>query len=171
MIRRVFQREWTTVAPLAFSAVLKLAFYVVLRQAYCVEGCATAFRVKVARRRIWAQIRAIWAQFGSFSERRAKPLLYRERGRKPSGHEKGLETSAIQRKRCENGPDLCRVWAKVASKTALKVARHNKDTISVPMGVSERQKGPSEPSDYLGLRVSHSLSRQRSRVRAPSSPP
>jgi hydroxylamine reductase (hybrid-cluster protein) len=29
------------------------------------------------------------------------------------------------------------------------------------MGISERQKGPSEPSDYLGLRVSHSLSPQK----------
>jgi hypothetical protein len=36
-----------------------------------------------------------------FSEQKPKPLLYRERGRKPSDREKGLETSAVQRKRCE----------------------------------------------------------------------
>jgi hypothetical protein len=35
--RRAFQREWTTVASLAFCAVLTLAFYVVRREAYSVE--------------------------------------------------------------------------------------------------------------------------------------
>ena len=116
---------------------------------------------------IWAQIEAIWAQIRDFGERTAKPLLRRGRGRKPSDHENRLETSAVQRKRCEKSPNLCPVLAKVA----LFRRGHSKDTISIPRGVSERQKGPSEPSDYLGLRVSHSLSRQRSRVRAPSSPP
>lgn len=93
------------------------------------------------------------------SERRAKPLLYRERGRKPSGREKGLETSVIQRKRCEMGQTSAAYGQKSPPKR-LKNRRHNKGTISVPMGISERQKGPSEPSDYLGLRVSHSLSRR-----------
>jgi hypothetical protein len=36
-------------------------------------------------------------------------------------------------------PDLCRVWAKVASKNGLKRG-HNKDTISVAVRFSERQK-------------------------------
>src|SRR5271155_2629462 len=100
-----------------------------------------------------SRLGTIWG----FSEQTVKPLPYRERSPKPSGREKGLETSAVQRKRCENTPDLCRVWAKVD----LKRRGHNNDTICIPIGVLERQKGPSEPSDYLGLRVSRSLTRHR----------
>ena len=77
--------------------------------------------------------------------------------------ENDLETSAVLRKRCKNTSTSAAYEQKSPPKR-LKNRGHIKDTISVPMGVSERQKVPSEPSDYLGLRVSHSLSRQRWRV-------
>jgi hypothetical protein len=95
------------VASLAFCVVLKLAFYVVRRQAYSVEPP------------IWAQIEVVRAQWWNFQA--AKPLLCRGR-RLQGGHrlENAPKTSAVQRKRRENGPDPCRVWAKVALPNALK---------------------------------------------------
>ena len=47
----------------------------------------------------------------------------------------------------------------------------NKGPITVPQDVSGLRKSPSVPPDSNGLPTSNWLSRQRSRVRAPSSPP
>ncbi len=48
---------------------------------------------------------------------------------------------------------------------------HIKATITVPRCSHKRQLEPSVTLSFYNLRVSGSLSRQRSRVRAPSSPP
>jgi hypothetical protein len=48
---------------------------------------------------------------------------------------------------------------------------HIKDTITVPIRSHKRQKEPSVTLIFCKLQLSSALSRQRSRVRAPSSPP
>jgi hypothetical protein len=48
---------------------------------------------------------------------------------------------------------------------------HNKGTITVAIRASKRQKEPSIALIFYKLPLSCALSRQRSRVRAPSSPP
>jgi hypothetical protein len=62
-------------------------------------------------------------------------------------------------------------WRQRSAGKSPQTRGHNKDTIRVTVGASGSQKGPFVPPDYFKLRVSGSLSRQRSRVRAPSSPP
>ena len=48
---------------------------------------------------------------------------------------------------------------------------HNKGTITVTIRALKRQKEPSVTPIFYKLRQNTALSRQRSRVRAPSSPP
>jgi hypothetical protein len=67
------------------------------------------------------------------SEDIAKPLLYRERGLKAGKLEIAPKTSAVQRKRCKNGLNSAAYGQRSPFKSAGK--------ISIPMGVSERQKG------------------------------
>ena len=61
--------------------------------------------------------------------------------------------------RCGNGAKEAQTSAP-SRQVALFGRGDGKDTIRIRMEISERQIGPSKPSDYLGLRVSHSLSRR-----------
>jgi hypothetical protein len=109
---------------------------------------------------IWAQIPAVWAQFEGSANKRQNLCFAAKEVENRAIAKKGWKPLPSSGRGAETGPTS----AAYGQRSPLKCPKnygHNKDTISVPMGVSERQKGPSEPSDYLGLRVSHSLSRHR----------